>query len=367
MPLTVADQGRVGERAGADLATSWRSVLPNDAEIRRARRHLHLKAVVIGLLVASSYWGLVIADSSMVVRLASAAVLVIGLIATATGIMHDANHGAFSSHQALNRVVSYVADGLGTSSWMWRFKHNVLHHGATNIEGVDSDIEQAPFARLSPGQTWHRWHRYQHLYMWPLYGFFTLKSFVVGDAANLLTGRVGQQPLRQRATPSVVIRMTAGKVAHLGVFVVVPLLFNPWWAVLAFYLASSWIVGFVLAVTFQLAHCVDETATGDGTTPHRGADFLGHQLDATADIASPVPVAGHFYRWLVGGLDHQIEHHLAPRLPHTLYPRLGGRLRELCLDAGVRYRRHPGVWAAIRSHERWLRQMGRRPTAPLPA
>ena len=34
---------------------------------------------------------------------------------------------------------------------------------------------------------------------------------------------------------------------------VIPLLFNPWWAVLAFSLACSWLVGFLLAVTFQLA------------------------------------------------------------------------------------------------------------------
>ena len=113
----------------------------------------------------------------------------------------------------------------------------------------------------------------------------------------------------------------------------------------------------MLAITFQLAHCVDITTMYDSTAPRRGDDFASHQLDTTADIATPVPVIGHFVRWLVGGLDHQIEHHLAPRLPHTIYPLLAVRFRKACDDHGVPYRLHPGVWPALRSHGRWLRAM----------
>ena len=136
--------------------------------------------------------------------------------------------------------------------------------------------------------------------------------------------------------------------------VAIPLLFNPWWAVLAFYLACSWFVGFLLAIVFQLAHCVDVTDDARRHRARRGEDFAVHQLRTTADIASPVPVLGHVFRWLVGGLDHQIEHHLAP-VPDTLYPRVAA-----CFRAGLRgrdrhYHLHPGVWSALRSHTRWLR------------
>ncbi|MFN3215817.1 MAG: fatty acid desaturase family protein [Acidimicrobiales bacterium] len=362
-PGTSESPDRAPVQTGADqtsgLAALWRSVLPTEAEIRSARRRLHLKAAFIAALVAASYGALVIDESSLLLRFASAAVLVTGLIATATSIMHDANHGAFSRSQRLDRVVSYVADGLGTSSFMWRFKHNVLHHGATNVEGIDSDIDQPPFARLSPGQPWRRWHRYQHIYLWPLYGFMALKNLLIGDLRNVITGRIGPQEMRHRPAPADIARIVAGKVAHIAVFVVIPLLFNPWWAVLAFYVAMSWVVGFVLAVTFQLAHCVDETDAVDESESHRGAAFAPHQLRTTANIASPVPVAGHLFRWIVGGLDHQIEHHLAPRLPHTIYPSLGRRFRAQCLEHGFDHKRHRGVWAAIGSHARWLHQMGR--------
>jgi linoleoyl-CoA desaturase len=345
------------------LMKLWRTALPTAAEIRRARRRLHLKAMFILVLVVLSYGGLVIGNWGLLVRMVSSSVLFLGLIGVATSIMHDANHGAFFRNTRMNGLLSYVADGLGTSSWLWKFKHNVLHHGATNIYGVDSDIAQAPFARLSPWQPWRSWHRNQHIYLWPLYGFFALKNLIIGDIMNLATGKIGGQPLRKRADLGTIARVIAGKVAHLGIFVVVPILFNPWWAVLAFYLSLSWLVGFVLAVTFQLAHCVEGMAFETESAPHGGQDFVPHVLRTTSDVASPVPVIGHAFRWIVGGLDHQIEHHLAPRLPHTVYGSVGRRFREGCEKAGVPYHRHPRVFAALRSHGRWLKSMGQ----PVPA
>ncbi len=106
----------------SSLTGLWRSTRPTAAELSRARRRLHAKAAFITVIVALSYWSTVISDWNITIRIGSAAALAIGLIAVATSIMHDANHGAFSRHRWLNRLVSYVADILGTSSWLWRFK-----------------------------------------------------------------------------------------------------------------------------------------------------------------------------------------------------------------------------------------------------
>jgi linoleoyl-CoA desaturase len=97
----------------------------------------------------------------------------------------------------------------------------------------------------------------------------------------------------------------------------------------------------------------------DADVPRRGQDFVAHQLLTTVNIASPVPIVGHMFRWIAGGLDHQIEHHLAPGLPHTIYPRVAARFRLACEAHGVSYRQHSGIWSAVRSHARWLHMMGR--------
>jgi linoleoyl-CoA desaturase len=63
----------------------------------------------------------------------------------------------------------------------------------------------------------------------------------------------------------------------------------------------------------------------------------------------------------MGGLDFQIEHHLAPRLPHTVYPLIAPQLQAACAERGIEYRTHSSIAEAVRSHARWLRQMGRPP------
>jgi linoleoyl-CoA desaturase len=343
--------------AAPSAASLWRAVVPTADEVRSARRRLHAKSVLVGGLAATSYWCLVLSSLPVVVRLVAAGVLVIALVATATSIMHDANHGSFSTRRWINYALSYTSDALGASSWLWRFQHNALHHGNANVVGFDADIALAPFARLAPAQPWHRWYRAQHIYIWPLYGFLALKNLLVSDVVALVTGRLDQQSIRQRIRPAVVAQILAGKVVHVAWAVVIPLMFNPWWAVLASYLACSWLVGFLLAVTFQLAHAVDLTTMHDASVPRRSDAFVAHQLATTADIATPAPVVGAVMRWLAGGLDHQIEHHLAPRLPHTIYPLVADRFRRACYDNGVPYLLHPGVCSALRSHTRWLRAM----------
>jgi linoleoyl-CoA desaturase len=129
-------------------------IMPTEDEIARARRRIQAKAVVIVVLALASYWGLVIASTGFAVRLACALGLIAATVAIATNIMHDANHAALASSARLNRVFSWSADLLGASSWLWRFKHNRLHHANPNVVDVDSDISQAPFAQLAPAQRW---------------------------------------------------------------------------------------------------------------------------------------------------------------------------------------------------------------------
>jgi hypothetical protein len=62
--------------------------------------------------------------------------------------------------------------------------------------------------------------------------------------------------------------------------------------------------------------------------------------------------------WFVGGLNFQIEHHLFPRICHVHYPAISRLVEETCREFGIRYMVHRSFWAGMRSHFRWLRQMG---------
>lgn len=313
--------------------------------------------MVIAAVALGSYVVLVFSAVPLVVRAASAALLVVSLLALATSVMHDANHGAFSRSRRVNHLLGYTLDLLGGSSWLWRFRHNVEHHASTNVVGIDGDIDHTPLARLAPQQRWRPWHRYQHLYLWPLYGLLTVRWFLITDFTALSRNRTGMERGDPRRGRQIVL-LFAGKLVHLTWAILIPLALHPWWAVLGVYLASSWIAGTLLALVFQIAHCVEEAEFVEPDATYRGKHFQRHQLETTFNVHCTVPGLRHVVRFMLGGLDHQIEHHLAPTLPHTIYPLLARRLQAECSARTLPYRSHHSVSAAVRSHLRWLKVMG---------
>lgn len=331
---------------------------PRAQELRRARRRLRGKAAGILVTTAASYVGLVFFADSLWLALLLAAVLAVCLVAVGTGVMHDANHGAFGGSRRWNRALAYSADVLGASSWFWRHQHNGIHHANTNVVGIDTDIEQMPFARLAPEQRWRPWHRFQHIYMWFLYGFMAMRM-LLSDFSGLFTNRIGSQPLPRRPSPRDVTALVVGKLLHALWALVLPMVFHPWWHVLLFYVGISWVVGLLLATFFQLAHCNDLVGFAAASAPRRGGDFGVHQLSTTANVGTMG--LGRPMGWLMGGLNHQIEHHLAPGTPHAAYPAMAARVRRLCVDHHVAYHVHRTFASAVGSHVRWLRAMGARP------
>jgi linoleoyl-CoA desaturase len=349
------------DRVARDQLSLTEAVRPSLRELIVARRYLHLKAVVIAVLSLASYWVLVATSWSVLEKIAATLVLVVSLTAAATCVFHDGNHAAFSTSRLVNRLAGYTGDLLGASSWIWRFKHNNLHHGNTNMVGIDADIDQAPFARLAPAQPWRPWHRYQHLYMWVLYGFLTLQWFLISDFVDLKNHGIANQRFARQPRRRDIVMIAVGKLLHIGWAIALPLAYHRWWIVLTFYLAISWTVGLLLATMFQLAHCAQLAEFPAIDTARRGPDFIAHQLRTTVDVHCRTKLGARALHWLMGGLDYQIEHHLAPRLPHTVYPLVAKRLRRACTECHLTLHSHATPWQAVRSHARWLKAMGARP------
>lgn len=271
------------------------------------------------------------------------------------GVQHDGGHRAYSSKRWINRGAASVLDLLGASSYVWRTKHGIVHHTYPNVEGADDDLEAGPFARLSPGQPHRRMHRFQHLYMWPLYGFLTVKWSLFDDFHNIARGRVGNHPLAAPRGRELAI-FVIGKLAHLSWAVIVPMLVLGVGKALVFYAALSAAGGITLSVVFQLAHCVEEAQFVDPDAHAGGVvlDFSAHQLATTIDFACD----SKWLSWYVGGLNFQAVHHLFPRVCHVHYPALAKIVAATAAEHGVPYTAAPTLRAALRSHYRWLRRMG---------
>jgi linoleoyl-CoA desaturase len=271
-------------------------------------------------------------------------------------VMHDANHGAYARSGRVNRAWGFALDFVGASSYLWRFKHNVHHHTYANIDGMDADIDAAPFLRLAPSQRLRPFHRYQHVYAWPLYGVLAVKWWFVDDVVDLVRGRIGQLPI-PRPRGRELVGVLAGKAVFVAWSVVVPaLVFRSGWVAVLF-LFGALTLGVVLSTVFQLAHAVPDaefhaTAPGEQRMPTGWAE---HQARATVDFAPSNRLLG----WYVGGLNFQVEHHLLPDVCHVHYPALARIVEATCLAHGIPYRAQPTLRAAIAAHHRFLRALGR--------
>jgi linoleoyl-CoA desaturase len=319
------------------------------------RLRLYAKApVAIGLLTGSWLVLVLVRPGGVATALCLAGVAA-GATLIAFCVQHDANHGSYFKTRRYNHLVGWTSDVLlGFSSYAWRVKHNVAHHTYTNISGYDDDIDQ-PLARFAPSQPSRRWYRFQHLYVWPLYSLMGLRWQTVGDISSLRRGRFGSSTLR---FPSgwTLLGLVGGKTFFVSWAIVVPLLVYPWWAVAAAYAAITMSMSVVMATTFQLAHCVEEAsfATPDELAGG-GHVWAVHEVETTVDFCP----RNKLLTWALGGLNYQIEHHLFPRLPHTLYPTIAPIVQRRCAQHGVRYTVQPSLRLALRSHVRHLRQLGR--------
>ncbi len=330
--------------------------LADERTRRQGARRLYAKMpIALGLTVAS--WALLVTrPGGLVVIVPSLAGLVVGAILTAFCVQHDANHGAYFRSRRFNHLLGWSGDALlGFSSYAWRVKHNVAHHTYTNVEEYDADVTQAPFAKFTPTQPARPWYRYQHLYVWPLYTLMGVRWQLFGDLAAFSRGRIGRSALRPPRGWDLV-GLFAGKAIFVAWVLVVPLLFYPWWVVLAAYLVFSMVTSFVMATTFQLAHCVEEASFA--SQEELAADrhvWAVHEVETTVDFCP----RNHVLTWLLGGLNFQIEHHLFPNVPHTHYPAIARIVRRNCDRYGIRYTSQPSLRVALRSHFRHLRTMGR--------
>jgi len=276
-------------------------------------------------------------------------------------IAHDAVHGSYSSNRIVNRVLGAWFDVLGASSYNWSRAHNMVHHTFTNVPGTDHDLEPGPFLLFYQRPRPAFIYRFQHLFAFPLYAFtlfvWVFKKDFAQIADRTMTG----------ASASVLggASMISGKLVHVGLFLVLPILVSPyaWWQVVLGYLVMLAVAGFMLAIVFQLAHVVEGTAFPTPSASNRLADgWASHQLRTTANFSQGSAAATFF----MGGLNNQIEHHLLPGVCHIHYAELAPLVRQVALEHGLPYLDSGNFSQALAAHVRTLYRFGR-PMVPAPA
>ncbi|MGL1889643.1 MAG: acyl-CoA desaturase [Reichenbachiella sp.] len=281
----------------------------------------------------------------------------LGMVGIGTSVMHDANHGAYSNKSTINKALGYLMNTIGSYHLTWKIQHNVLHHTSTNVHDYDEDLNSGVM-RFSPNQKKRFIFKFQAFYAPFLYGLLTINKIIIKDltqvfefsARNLLAGQ-------NYTLTKALIHIFLIKSIYILVTLVLPIIILdfPAWQIIIGFLTMHYICGFLLAMIFQSAHVLEETeffnADENGSIDNCWAI---HQLRTTANFGRK----SKMLTWLVGGLNHQVEHHLFPNICHVHYSDISPIVKQTAKDFGIEYLEFKSFFSAIGSHFRMMHKLG---------
>lgn len=280
-----------------------------------------------------------------------------GMSGIGLSVMHDANHGSYSTNQKVNNALGFVLNFVGGYHINWKIQHNVLHHSFTNVHGFDEDIENN-LIRMSPNKERKPMHRFQIIYGPLLYGLMTFYWIVSKDFEQIFRYDKKNLLASQGLTlKKALLQVSIYKLLYVVSVLVLPFFTTsmPWYVILSGFFMMHFICGIVLAFIFQPAHVVEETSFFK--TDETGSvenNWAIHQMKTTSNFANKARA----FSWFVGGLNYQVEHHLFPNICHVHYRDISPIVKATAQEYGVPYHEYETFRGALKSHFGLLYELG---------
>ncbi len=322
---------------------------------RYGNQSIYNKAIILFTALCINWWVLYIMAPPIYIAILLA--ITLGAIKAGIGfnIMHDALHGSFRDDRKpikvfgyslkLNKVLGYSLDLLGGDHRVWKWQHNENHHPHTNVSGQDHDIDLGKLGRLSPEDPRLWFHKYQHIYIWFLYGLSYIGWKYIFD--------YGKAKKMGWSGKKIFLMYIKKFFVNYVPFTILPFVLCPWQYALTIVFVADFACGLITSTVFQLAHVVEKTKMYPASEKLVDYDVL-HQIKTTADFGTK----SKFLFWYLGGLNFQIEHHLAYGTSHVHYQVLHKAFLQTCRRFGVESIVFKNMWQAILSHQRQLKKLG---------
>ncbi len=321
---------------------------------------MYFKTAIILGWVISAYIFTLFGPPIMWMKVLSCFVLGLAIAACAFNVGHDANHGGYSSNRNVNNILGLSYDLIvGISSYLWKFRHNFLHHTHTNIVGHDYDLNWDGLVRLCTPIEHQSHHKFQHLYIWFLHAMMPL-YWSVSDVDMILRKRQCHEYNLPKTKASDLFVLFGFKLVWIILFLAIPIIvgYTPLQAILGV-LISYMTAGLVAGVVFILAHVGEEQEFPEPNPESNNIEdeWAIHQVKTSVDFAPQNPILN----WYLGGLNYQTVHHLFPQTCHIHYPKIAPILAEVCAEFGVEYKVYQTFGGALAANYRWLKTMGTKP------
>jgi linoleoyl-CoA desaturase len=342
-----------------DLKNSVELYFLNSRIKKTGNRKLYLKTLTLIPAALALYCILLSVHLTIIPAILISGLFGLVLASIGFNVMHDACHGSYSQKPWVNNLMGLSLNLLGGNAFIWKFKHNIIHHTYTNVDGIDDDIAKTPIMRMCESQRWTKAHRFQHFYVIVLYALSSFAWVSTMDFNKYFRQKVNHTDLQKMDLQEHVI-FWLSKILYLVFYIAVPVHFVGWSAWGLGFSCMHIAMGLALAIVFQLAHVVEdvEFVFAPGIEPQRiEEEWAIHQVKTTANFAPQ----NKWVNWLVGGLNYQIEHHLFPKVSHVHYPAIAPIVKKLCVEHQIHYNEFKTMGAAVKSHFHTLRKLGKKP------
>lgn len=321
---------------------------------------IHLKTVVLFSVFLTPYFLILTLDMPFWLQLLLNIVIGIGMAGIGMNVMHDGNHGSYSTRSWVNKIMGGTIYVLAGNVYNWQVQHNVLHHTYTNIHGHDEDLDAGRIIRFTKEAKWYKFHKFQHYYSVFLYGLLTFNWALTTDFKQMSSYLKRKLAYGEAKSPKILwTTLIITKAIYLSIWIVLPIIVGvTWWKVLVGFFVMHYTAGLILSIVFQLAHVVDETTN---PVPDENGEIENtwaiHQLYTTANFAPKNKIVN----WFTGGLNHQVEHHLFPHISHVHYGEIADIVRETAKECNLPYHEFKTMRGAVIAHFRHLRELGIEP------
>lgn len=321
---------------------------------------IYLKTAILFAVFLTPYFLILAIDLPFWAHLLLSVAMGVGMAGIGMNVMHDGNHGSYSSKGWLNKFMGGTIYVLAGNVYNWQVQHNVLHHTYTNIHGHDEDLEAGKIIRFTHEAKWRRFHKFQHYYSIFLYGLLTFNWALTTDFKQMrryLKRKLSYGKFKSPAIQWTTLVIT--KVIYFSIWIVIPMIAGiVWWKVLIGFFVMHYVAGLILSVVFQLAHVVEAT---DNPIPDENGTMENtwaiHQLYTTANFAPKNKIVN----WFTGGLNHQIEHHIFPNISHVHYRKISEIIKQTAAECNLPYHEFTTMRSAVAAHFRHLKQLGAKP------
>ncbi len=279
---------------------------------------IHILISIVGII-------LFIVFENTLARTASALLMASGLLGVGTHT-HNSSHYASTEKNTLDDLLTYLGYSfiLGFSALFWRYKHCIVHHSNPNILGVDEDIDLMPFFAVTETDAKNAkgLAKFYYSYIQPVIFPFmiSLTAFNIQRQAWIFLIRALSDSKRRKMAHWIDLSCN---ILHIVAWIFIPMFFFSPLDVIAFYMLRNVLVGYALFFMLGSSHLPIEAACSVEEQQH--AEFALKQTAATINIHT-----NRYGRFIMSGLDYQIEHHLFRGISYTRLPELSELVKEYC-------------------------------------